>query len=92
MATRTSTPTRTRKRRSTKSDVPPAAEAPQKPEETTHRSTVHGILQRRATGEIHVPCIRIVGKWLLDIGFSKGDRLTIQTQPGEIRILKAPGE
>lgn len=91
MSKRTSI-TRTRKRRSTKSDVPLAVEPSRKPEETTHRSTVHGILQRRASGEAHVPCIRIVGKWLEALGFANGDRLTIETQPGELRILKASGK
>ncbi len=33
-----------------------------------------------------------MGKWLLDLGFVNGDRLTIQTQPGELRILKTPKE
>ena len=37
-----------------------------------------------------VPGIRMVGLWLAELGFSRGDRVRIETAPGRLVISRAP--
>lgn len=45
--------------------------------------------QRHLNGSYNLePCLRLMGKWLYDAGFSPGDRVQIGVKTGKLEIRK----
>jgi hypothetical protein len=66
----------------------PKSPTPNEDVRPVHQTTVSSVQQHRSGGSIAVPCIRIIGKWLIAANFNKGDKITIVVSAGELNLKR----